>query len=33
VLAAERAVDALQAQLRSANTRYCPWQTTVPELG
>jgi monoamine oxidase len=33
VLAAERAVDALQAQLRSANTRSSPGQTTVPDLG
>jgi monoamine oxidase len=33
VLAAERAVDALQAQLRSGNTRPGPGQTPVPGLG
>ena len=33
VLAAERAVDALQVQLRSGNTHPSPWQTTVPGLG
>jgi monoamine oxidase len=33
VLAAERAVDALQAQLRSGNERSGPGQSTVPGLG
>ena len=33
VLAAERAVDAMQAQLCSGNTRSSPGQTTVPGLG
>jgi monoamine oxidase len=33
VLAAERAVDALQAQRRSVNQRCSPGQTTVPGLG
>lgn len=33
VLAAERAVDGLQAQLRSGNTRSSPGQTIVPGLG
>ena len=33
VLAAERAVDALHAQLSSGNTRSSPGQTTVPGLG
>ena len=32
VLAAERAVDALQAQLGAGNTSYSPGQTTVPGL-
>jgi monoamine oxidase len=33
VLAAERAVDALQAQLRSGNARCSPGQNTVPGMG
>ena len=33
VLAAERAVDALQAQLGAGNKRPIPGQTTVPGLG
>lgn len=33
VLAAERAVDAQQAQLRAGNKRSCPGYTIVPGLG